>query len=209
MEKPEVAILLGGPASGKGTQAKILAGRIGYTYFGTGDLLRAEVEKGTELGKKFDRLMSKGALVPDDLTNPLVVAALNKIKGKGIVLDGYPRNLDQAENLQDVFPDENFLVLNIKVSANSLLKRMTSRRICDKCGNIYTIKSDDEKTCSACGGNLRKRTDDSPEVLKKRIVAYEELTKPIIAYYREKGLVKDIDGEPPIPEVTREIEKVI
>lgn len=208
MEKSKVIILLGGPASGKGTQAKVLAKRIGYNYFGTGDLLRSEVEKGTDLGKTMGALMDKGELVPDDLTDPLVKARLEELKGLGIVLDGYPRNLEQAATLQEVFPEEDFLVLNIKVSADSLLKRMSSRRICDKCGKIITAKND-EKICDACGGNFIQRTDDSPEVLNKRIKTYEVRTEPIIAYYREKDLVIDIDGEPPIEEVTKEIEKVI
>ena len=207
-KKPDVVILLGGPASGKGTQAKILAERTGYSYFGTGDLLRAEMEKGSQLGKKIAGLMNSGELVPDDLTNPLVARELAKIKGKGIVLDGYPRNLDQAENLQDIFPDENFLLINITASVKSLLKRMQSRRICDKCGKIYTI-TNDKSTCDVCGGKLIQRTDDSQEVLKKRINAYEELTKPIIAYYRQKGLVREVDGEPPIPAVTKQIEEII
>ncbi|MEI6144379.1 MAG: nucleoside monophosphate kinase [Candidatus Berkelbacteria bacterium] len=208
MEKPEVVILLGGPASGKGTQAKVLAKRIGYTYFGTGDLMRAEVEKGTELGKTMADLMNRGELVPDNLTIPIVINKLQELKGTNIVLDGFPRNLDQAEILQDIFPSENFLVLNIAVSASSLLKRMSSRRICDKCGNIITAKND-EKVCEKCGGNLIQRDDDKPEVLTKRIQSYENQTKPIIAYYREKGKVRDIDGQPPIADVTKEIEKVI
>jgi len=208
MEKPEVIILLGGPASGKGTQAKVLAKRIGYTYFGTGDLLRAEVEKGTEVGKKIAELMSAGELVPDSMTDLLVLARLNELKNDGIVLDGYPRNLDQAATLQSVFPEEKFLVLNIAVSADELLKRMSSRRICDKCGKIITAKND-EKICDACGGNFIQRADDSPEILQKRIATYEERTEPIIDYYKEKGLVSDINGQPPIEEVTKEIEKVI
>lgn len=207
MKNPKVIILLGGPASGKGTQAKILAKRIGYTYFGTGDLLRSEVEKGTELGQKFAELMNKGELVPDNLTDPLVKERMAKLKDNGIVLDGYPRNLDQAATLKTVFPNEDFLVLNIDVSADSLFERMNSRRICDKCGNIITAKND-EKICEKCGGNLIQRSDDSPEVLKKRIETYESLTEPIIAYYRDKNLLKDIDGEPPIDQVTKEIESV-
>jgi len=208
MEKPKVIILLGGPASGKGTQAKVLAKRIGYNYFGTGDLLRAEVEKGTEAGKKISQLMERGELVPDNLTDPLVLTRLNELKDSGIVLDGYPRNLEQAATLQSVFPDENFLVLNITVSSEELMKRMSSRRICDKCGKIITVKND-EKICDVCGGNFIQRADDSPEILAKRIKTYEDRTEPIIAYYREKDLVKDIDGQPPIEEVTKEIEKVI
>jgi len=207
--KPKVIILLGGPASGKGTQAKVLAKRIGYSYFGTGDLLRAEVEKGTELGKKFAELMNKGELVPDELTDPIVKEKLEELKESGIVLDGYPRNIQQAGTLAEVFPDEDFLVLNIAVSPQSLLKRMSSRRICDKCGSIFTIKSESEKNCTACGGNLIQRADDSEEILAKRIKAYEERTEPIISYYREKGKVKDIDGEPPIPEVTKQIEEEV
>ncbi|MEI8061578.1 MAG: nucleoside monophosphate kinase [Candidatus Berkelbacteria bacterium] len=208
MEKPEVVILLGGPASGKGTQAKVLAKRIGYTYFGTGDLMRAEVEKGSDLGNTMADLMNRGELVPDKLTIPIVINKLKELSGTNIVLDGFPRNLDQAEILQDVFPSEKFLVLNIDVSADELLKRMSSRRICEKCGNIITAKND-ETVCEKCGGNLIQREDDKPEVLAKRIQSYEDQTKPIIAYYREKGLVRDIDGQPPIPDVTEEINKVL
>jgi adenylate kinase len=209
MEKPKVILLLGGPASGKGTQAKILAKRIGYTYLGTGDLLRAEVEKGTELGKKFGELMSRGELIPDELTDPIIKAKLERLKDSGIVLDGYPRNLEQAKTLKELFPDEDFLVLNVSVAPDSLLKRMSSRRICEKCGSIYTIKSEDEKTCDSCGGNLIQRADDSKEILEKRIKTYEDRTEPIINYYKEKGKVKDIDGEPPISEVTKQIEEAV
>lgn len=208
MEKPQVIILLGGPASGKGTQAKILAEDIGYKYFGTGDLLRGEAERGTELGKKFAKLMDVGELVPDEFTDPLVLTKLNELKNLGVVLDGYPRNLEQAATLQSVFPDENFLVLNIIVSEKSLLKRMSSRRICDKCGKIITVKND-EKICDFCGGNFIQRVDDSPKILEKRIKTYNTRTAPIIAYYREQDKVKDIDGEPPIKEVTKEIQKAV
>jgi len=209
MEKPQVIIMLGFPASGKGTQAKILAKRIGYEYFGTGDLLRSEVEKGSDLGKKFARLMEAGELVPDDLTDPLVKDRLSDLKNSGIILDGYPRNLNQAKVLKEVFPDENFFVLNIEVSPKSLLKRMQMRRICEDCGKIFTLSNDQEANCDSCGGKLIQRADDSQEVLTKRIETYNNLTKPIIGYYSEKGILKNINGEPPIEDVTKEIEKVI
>ncbi len=205
----KVIIMLGFPASGKGTQANILAKRLGYNYFGTGDLLRAEVEKGSELGKTFAKLMDVGELVPDNLTDPLVKKKLGSLKGSGVILDGYPRNLNQVQVLKQVFPDEDFLVLNIEVSAEALLKRMQNRRICEKCGKIYTINPGENRKCDICGGNLIQRADDSPEVLARRITTYEELTSPIIRYYQNKGVLVTINGEPPIPEVTKEIEKVV
>lgn len=209
MEKPKVIILLGPPASGKGTQAKILAKRINYKYFGTGDLLRSEVEKGSDLGKKFATAMESGGLIPDELTDPLIKAKLGELKDFGVVIDGFPRNLHQVATLKQVFPEENFLVLNIVLSADSVMERMLKRRICKKCGKIFIIEIGEEKFCDVCGGKLIQRADDNPQVLAKRIKTYGEQTKPLIDYYKNIGKLSDIDGEPPIPGVTRGIEKVI
>lgn len=208
MENPKIIIILGPPASGKGTQAKILAKRIGYKYLGTGDLLRSEVEKGSDAGKKFAKLMESGELIPDELTDSIVKAKLEEYKDFGIVIDGYPRNLHQVATLKQVFPGEDFLIINIVLSADSVMKRMQKRRICEKCEKIYTVESAKKNTCDACGGKLVRRADDNPQSLVKRIETYKKQTKPLIDYYKKLGKIRDVDGEPPIPEVAKQISTI-
>lgn len=207
--RPKIIILLGPPASGKGTQAKLLAKRIGYNYLGTGDLLRQEIDEGSEAGQKFAKLMETGSLIPDQMTDPIVKAKLNEFNNSGIVIDGYPRNLHQVATLKLVFPDEDFLVINIVLSPESIVKRMQKRRICQKCGKIITLKSKEENQCSDCGGELIIRSDDNQKSLMKRIETYETLTKPLIEHYLKIGKLKNIDGEPPIPEVTKQIGDIL
>lgn len=203
-------IILGPPGSGKGTQAKRLAEKLNLTYFGTGDLIREEIAKKTETGKIFESFLSKGELVPDDLINQLIRDKIHGYKDGPMVFDGFPRTMDQVRILEDVWSGEEFTVLNIQVSAESLIKRMEKRRICAKCDKIFIV-TDPEKqtTCDVCGGKLIRRTDDNPEVLKERIKVYEKQTAPLIDYYSQKGILENINGEPPIEVVEADIwEKV-
>lgn len=198
-------IILGPPGSGKGTQAKKLAEKLKMSYFGTGDLIRDEINKETELGKKIKAVVEKGQLINDEAIGQIVKNNINSFKDGGIIFDGFPRSLDQAHVLEDVLPDEEFLVINIQVSAKSLLERMEKRRICSKCDKIFIIDNDAKNNCDACGGELIRRSDDNPEVLKNRIQIYETQTAPIIDYYKQQGNVININGEPSIQEVEQEI----
>lgn len=203
-------IILGPPGSGKGTQAKKLAEKLNLTYFGTGDLIREEIEKGTSLGKRIKRIVDNGKLIDDESISQIVKDNIGGYKDGAIIFDGFPRNLDQAHILDDVLPDRESLVINIQVSAKSLLKRMEKRYICEKCDKIFIV--DDprkQKTCDVCGGKLVKRSDDNPQVLAERIKVYEKQTAPLIDFYQQKGILINIDGEPSIPEVENEIWEAI
>lgn len=203
-------IILGPPGSGKGTQAKKLAEKLNLTYFGTGDLIREEIDKGTELGKKIKSIVEKGQLISGDEVGQLVKDNIGGYKDGAIIFDGFPRNFDQAHILEDVLPDEEFLVINIQVSAKSLLERMEKRRICEKCDKIFIVDDPDkQKTCDVCGGELVRRSDDNPQVLAERIKVYEKQTAPLIDFYQQKGILVNIDGEPSIEEVENEIWEAI
>lgn len=206
-------IFLGPPGSGKGTQAKLLAEKIHAFYFGTGDLMREEAQKDTEFGQKFQAVwdQGEGALVSDEIVEKFVEA---KLKGldfkKSVVFDGFPRTIKQAQLLEKYIKSDDLVVLNIAVSKESLILRATTRQVCEKCGKIF-FQADLSgiKQCDVCGGALEKRQEDAPEVVKKRIEVYESQTAPLIEYYKTKDVLMDIDGEPPIQEVTKEIESKI
>lgn len=202
-------IILGPPGSGKGTQAKCLAEKLNLTYFGTGDLIREEIAAKTARGEEFNSFLKKGELIPDDLLDQLIREKIGHYKNGPMVFDGFPRTMDQVKIMEDVWAGDDFLVLNIQVKSESLINRMEKRRICSGCGKIFIIESDGEKVCDVCGGQLIRRSDDNPEVLKNRIKVYEAQTAPIIDYYKEKNNIIDIDGEPSIEEVENDIwEKV-
>lgn len=203
-------ILLGPPGSGKGTQAKKLAEKLNLFYFGTGDLIREEIKKKTEIGNIFDSFIKKGELVPDAIINQFIKEKIAKYRDQPMVFDGFPRTLDQAEIMKEFWPDEKVVVLNIKVSPESLAKRMEKRRICEKCGKIFIVNDAEKETdCDVCDGKLIRRNDDSPEVLAERIKVYEKQTAPLVDLYTKQGVLIDINGEPPIEEVEKEILQVI
>jgi len=205
-------IILGPPGSGKGTQAKILAKKLNLVYFGTGDFMRQEAKKGTDLGKKFEDIWqsNKAGLIPDELVDELVRRKIRELDGKkGIIFDGYPRTLAQVEALSKNVNSKSILVLNIKVLAESLIYRMGTRKVCSTCGQIFPAPPADLKACPSCGNDLIQRQDDQPEVIRQRISIYEEQTKPLISYFQSQGNLIEVDGEPAIGEVEKEIwEKV-
>lgn len=206
-------ILLGPPGSGKGTQAKNLAQKLNITYFGAGDLMRQASIKKTPLGKKFQAIWDKkdGSLFPEELVSQFVAEKIKEIpKNTEIIFDGYPRTIKQAQDIEKMLPEGQFTVININVSAESLIDRMSTRRVCDKCGKIFfQAEKMGIGQCDVCGGQLIRRQDDDPEVVKKRIDVYNEETRPLIGYYRRKGILLEIDGEPPIEQVEKQIwEKV-
>ncbi|MFH1588449.1 MAG: adenylate kinase, partial [Candidatus Diapherotrites archaeon] len=206
-------ILLGAPGVGKGTVAQFIEKELGFKQVSTGDLLRKEVSEGTELGMKAKGFMEKGALVPDELVAEIIVNGL-KGNGKGIVLDGFPRNLKQAELLEKIRLEKGIeidLVIDFVCDEEILINRITSRRSCGKCKEIYGAMKmpKQEGLCDSCESQLIQRPDDKEEVVRERFRVYNENNAGLPEFYREKDLLVEVDGSPPIPEVTAEVKKII
>jgi adenylate kinase len=185
-------IMLGPQGSGKGTYASRLSPILGIPHISTGEIFRENIAKKTELGKKVEKFLNSGELVPDHITMKIVKQRLKKPDCKnGFIFDGFPRTLRQAKELEKIsLPD---FVIYIYAPEWILLERLTSRIICDKCGKIYnlkTLKPKKESICDECGGKLIRRKDETSESIKVRLKEYEEKTKPIIEYYEKKGIVK-------------------
>ena len=199
-------VIMGPPSSGKGTQAELLAKKKNLYHFSTGDALRQEVKSGSLLGKKISEIMDAGELVPPEIINEIVKKVIND-HPEGIIFDGYPRTLEQAKKLLELTIIDK--VILIIVNDETVIKRMSSRRICENCGAAYNLISLPPKkqgVCDKCGGKLVMRDDDKPEVIKKRLELYHNNTRPIINYFKEQGInVVEINGEPSIEEVSKEI----
>jgi adenylate kinase len=203
---PGPILLLGAPGSGKGTQAKELVKHWGIPQISTGDLLRAHVEKGTALGKVAKEIMGRGELVPDSLVNDMVAIRLQAPDAaRGYILDGYPRTLKQAMWLDDRQATQiealPVVAVNIKVNYNQLLRRITGRRNCPVCQTIYNIymnPPNQDGICDVEGAALVQRADDTEQVFKERMRAYEALTAPVVEHYRELGRFTEVDGDRPI-----------
>jgi adenylate kinase len=206
-------IIFGPPGSGKGTQAKRLVKRFGFKYVGTGDLMRRELSEDSDLGRKIKRIVESGGLVDDETANQLVDRALSDISVSEIrIFDGYPRTLGQAKHLQDYFDEKKIrpYVLNLNVVLKNLIDRTSTRRVCESCKKIFQNPEELKiQACTECGGNLVTREDDRPEVVKNRLGVYNEQTKSLLDYYREHGILIEIDGNPPIDEVGDEIEQKV
>lgn len=203
-------VILGPPGSGKGTQTKILAEKLGYFYFGMGDLMREETKKNTALGQKFQAVwdQGEGKLVREEDTQELFLKTVKSLKeNQGIVFDGYPRSRVQAEHLKELIGEDGMIVLNIEVSDQSLIERIGKRKICGSCGQIFLDPS--LRECHLCQGKLVQRQEDSPEVVKKRLRVYNDETRPLIEYYQKKSKLVEINGEPPIEKVAVEILKAL
>jgi adenylate kinase len=206
---PGPILLLGAPGSGKGTQAKELVKHWGIPQISTGDLLRAHVEKGTALGKVAKETMDRGELVPDSLVNDMVaVRLLEPDTARGYILDGYPRTLGQAMWLDDRQATQiealPVVAVSIKVNYNQLLRRITGRRNCPVCQTIYNVYMNPPKQDGICdveGAALVQRADDTEQVFKERMRAYEALTAPVVEHYRELGRFAEVDGDRPIAEI--------
>jgi adenylate kinase len=181
-------IIFGAPGSGKGTYASRLKTRLDMEVISTGDLFREILKKETEFGKKVKEFVRKGLLVPDEIVIGILRKKLSKIpSGKGVILDGYPRTIAQAEVLQEIMNIDTILLQNVPDWI--IIERLSSRRICKNCSEVYNIrflKPKIENICDKCGGQLYQRPDDTAEVIKKRIKVYQKMTRPIINYYREK-----------------------
>ena len=205
-------LLMGPPGAGKGTQAANLVQKYGIPHISTGDMFRAAVKEGTELGKKAKACMDAGQLVPDEITIGIVKERLAKPDcAKGFILDGFPRTVEQADALDGILKALSIRLtraVDISVPSDVLVERAVGRRICKKCGATYHIRfnpSKAEGVCDACGGETYQRADDSEATMKNRLSVYEAQTKPLISYYREAGLYSDIDGSQEMSKVFADI----
>ncbi len=194
-------IMLGAPGAGKGTQAKLIANKYRIPHISTGDIFRANIKSGTELGKEAKTYIDKGLLVPDELTVKLLLDRLaEKDCENGYVLDGFPRTIPQAEVLEEALSKNNEkidFVIDVDVSDEHIIKRMSGRRACLKCGATYHIENVPPKAegiCDVCGDALVLRDDDKEETVKKRLQVYHKQTKPLSDFYSQKGVLKVVDG---------------
>lgn len=208
-------VLFGPPGAGKGTQAKRLTDSLSVPQISTGDLMRAERERGTELGQQFDSYMSKGLLVPDDLVLALFRQRLAQPDAKnGAIFDGYPRTVPQAEALDRVLAEAGRAVdhvVSLEVPLEEMIERVVHRRSCESCGQIYHLKYNPPPSpdrCS-CGGKLVQRKDDTEEVVRKRFGEYLAKTAPLLDYYAAKGLVRAVNGVGSLDEVMGRIKAAI
>ncbi len=205
-------ILLGPPGAGKGTQAKMLTEKFSIPQISTGDILRAAVKEGTPMGRKAKAFMDAGGLVPDAVVVGIVRERLQEDDCRsGFILDGFPRTVAQADALQASLQEmdkELDRVVSLAVDAEALVERLTGRRTCRQCGRGYHVKFDPPQQagiCDACGGALFQRDDDQEETIRKRLQVYADQTAPLISYYRQAGVLMELDGMLPIPQVQQEM----
>ncbi|MBX3021614.1 MAG: adenylate kinase [Bdellovibrionales bacterium] len=208
-------ILFGPPGSGKGTQSALLIERMQMKQISTGDLFRAAIKNGTPLGKEAKGYLDAGKLVPDSVTIGLVEEELNKLNGQGFILDGFPRNVVQAEALGGLLKTLGLKVdytTFLEVPTSLLLGRLTGRRVCKNCGTVYHIESKPSKVegvCDVCGGQVVQRPDDKEEVISTRLEAYEQSTRPLKDYYKAKGNYVELDGTGTSEEVYARLAKAV
>ena len=202
------AIIFGAPGAGKGTYSTRMQNQLGVDVIAMGDIFRESVKQNTPLGKKVKSFVEKGALVPDDVVVEVLKERLSKVpKGKGFLLDGFPRTIEQADTLEKITKID--VILQLDVSDEIIVQRLTSRRLCKNCGTVYNIrflKPKKEGICDKCGGSLYQRADDNEEVIRNRLQVYKTQTEPLIAYYQKKKIpfivskAKSVD-QPPEPMV--------
>jgi len=209
-------VLLGAPGAGKGTQAKILIEKYGMPQISTGDLLRAAVGAGTALGKEAKSFMDKGELVPDSVVLGMVEERLKQDDcKKGYILDGFPRNTAQAEALDKMLASLNMQLtaaLSVDVPFEDLMKRLTGRRTCKACGQMYNIyfkPPAKEGVCDKCSGELFQRDDDKEATIKKRLEVYNAQTAPLMDYYGKKGIVKTVSGTGSIDDIFKKVTEAL
>ncbi len=194
-------IFIAPPAAGKGTQSALLEGNEGYIHLSTGDLLRAEIKKGTEFGTEINNIISKGELVSDEIITKLLKNELERIKDQKFILDGYPRNLNQAETLNQIFAElgiDNYQAIYLTIDEETAMKRALGRVVCSNCGATYNkyfqeMMPKQEGICDKCHGNLTARADDNEETFKTRFKTYLDVTNPLLDYYKEKGKLEVVD----------------
>ena len=206
---------MGAPGSGKGTQAEKLMDEFGCQQISTGVLLRQAIESGSELGRKVQKIMSEGLLVSDEIVLDLIKSELSEIDENGFLLDGYPRNINQAKSLNELLENIDkpldYSIL-IDVPSEILIKRLSGRRTCSLTGktlNIYFSSENEIDQCLSKGGELLQREDDNEESITKRIEVYEEQTEPMVHFYRSNGLLHTIDGEGSVDDVYGRLKKLL
>ncbi len=209
-------IMLGAPGAGKGTISTRLNESFNLPHISTGDIFRENIKNETELGKLAKSYIDSGKLVPDEVTTNLILNRIEKDDCKnGYILDGFPRNLVQAEGLEKSLLNNSKkidYVIYVFADENKIVDRLTGRRVCEKCGTPYhirTLKSKVEGICDLCGGKLIQRKDDTEEVIRDRLKVYNEQTKPLIDYYRKKGILREVDGFDTVENVFNNVIKVL
>ena len=211
-------IFIAPPAAGKGTQSAILEKKYDLPHISTGDILREESKKDTELGRYIAEVLSSGSLVKDDVTYTLLQNRLSESDCQnGYVLDGFPRNIEQAYKYDEILKNLNQelgYVIKLDINEETLEKRITGRRICENCKTVYNINSETEKPeqesiCDKCGGRLYQRNDDNVTSFRNRYKVYVEKTKPLLDYYKEKGILYVINGDDSVESIAKEIDKVL
>lgn len=205
-------MIFGPPGAGKGTQAKLLSERLGVPHIATGDMLREAVKAGTRLGGLAKKYMDEGRLVPDEVVIGMVEERLRQPDcSKGFILDGFPRTIEQAEALDSELEKLGLkldAVLNLEVGDEEVVKRIALRRTCRSCGAVFHLIFNPprrEGVCDRCGGELYQRDDDREEVVRNRLKVYRQQTKPLLEFYRRRGLLRDVNGERSIEDVFKEI----
>ena len=209
-------VMLGAPGAGKGTQAKMIAAEYGIPHISTGDIFRANIKDGTDLGMKAKAYMDQGLLVPDELTLMLIMDRFTKDDcANGYVLDGFPRTIAQAEALTASLKangDALDYAIDVDVPDESIVNRMSGRRACLTCGGTYHVVFNPPKKegiCDLCGGELTIRKDDVPETVQKRLNVYHEQTQPLIDYYNGEGILRTVDGTQDVAEVFESIKAIL
>ncbi|MDE1975808.1 MAG: nucleoside monophosphate kinase [Elusimicrobia bacterium] len=208
-----IVILLGSPGSGKGTQSKILSARYGFVHLATGDVFRAEMQAKTPLGVKAADYVKAGRLVPDAVVTEMVAGRLDS--RKDYLLDGFPRNLDQATALSRLLSPAGQtvnLAIFLSLPRQEALRRLASRMVCVKCGEVYNAAGRPPRTagkCDACGGEVVVREDDKDATAEKRIMIFEDLTKPLVAYYKAEGVLREVDAAKSPDAVAEELSSII
>lgn len=209
-------VMLGAPGAGKGTQAIKIADKYDIPHISTGNIFRANIKGGTELGQKAKSYIDKGELVPDEVTIGMLLDRIAQDDCKnGYVLDGFPRTIPQAESLTEALKSQGDRIdfaLNIDVPDEAIIKRMSGRRACPKCGATYHIVYAAPKTeniCDKCGTELIIRSDDKPETVKDRLNVYHQQTEPLIAYYKTAGVLREVDGTQELPKVFEDVVAIL
>lgn len=209
-------IMLGAPGAGKGTQAKMIAEKYGIPHVSTGDIFRANIKNGTELGKEAKGYMDAGKLVPDELTVKILLDRVAQDDCKnGYVLDGFPRTIPQANVLKEALAKQNDKIdyaINVDVPDENIVRRMSGRRACVTCGATYHIEHVPPKTegiCDKCGSALILRDDDKPDTVLNRLKVYHDQTQPLIDFYKNEGILKEVDGTIDVKDVFESIVKIL
>lgn len=202
-------VLVGPPGAGKGTQAQFISSHLSVPKISTGDIFRANVSEGTELGKQAKEYMDAGDLVPDEVTIAMVRERVGEDDAsKGFLLDGFPRTVPQAEIFDAILSERSAeldVVLELVVDDDEVVRRLSGRRTCHNCGHIWHVDFDPPRTegvCDICGGDLFQRDDDMPETVRHRLEVYYEQTSPLVGYYAEHGILVGIDAMGPVDDVT-------